>query len=288
LNNIKFQGFEVGPITGGGVGWLIKRHIDTLGTGAVIPETIAPSYQMDTVWFYKNYTHQTDGEGYYIGPSAPNGGDGQGPNGFFPVRMNSVWIEYQTVDSTGWDGIQLSGSLDNCRINHNHVHRYGQVNMGSQQAGIIGGSSLNAEIAYDTISSGTGNELQLFMYGTCRVHDNILDSGGSTAGQQVIFRKDIPSTLETHAGQKIYFYNNLVKDPYLETAYLGSNPSGTALADSLYNNAWCIPGANMTTLFSTYIQETPTANYSNNYLSCSLIINNTGNSHIGLRRRKKI
>lgn len=264
-NHIEMDSVEINglPIHGqGATGVICKRHIDTFSNGIIVPETAYPSYQMTKYRFHHMYVHNSDGEGWYIGPSAPNGGDGQGPTGFFPVRMDSVRIDHNFTDSTGWDGIQLSGALDGDSIDHNLVTHYGLVDMSSQQAGVIGGSSCHTDIFADTIINGTGNGLQNFGYSLNFIHDLIMDScgrDGTPSGQATIFQNDIPSIVESHPGQKTLYSNLLILHPQTFGAIRIQNDRGTGLVDTIRSSTFCIPGANIGTWQGLYIITFPTA-----------------------------
>lgn len=282
-NHFEISGIDINgqAIAGqGATGVICKRHIDTLSNGAIVPETMYPTYEMTSYHFHHMRIRHTDGEGMYIGPTAPNGGDEQGPNGFFPVRLDSVEIDHMILDSTGWDGIQLSAGLFGCSIHDNIITHFGWQNVGSQQAGIIMGGTTIGDVYNNTVINGTGNGIQIFSSGTTFVYNNIVDSAGmdlgifgDPQGQQSIFQNDIPSTVQVLPPQKVYYHDNFIRHPQLAGAIVSNNDRGTSLTDSIYNNQFCIPGANITTYQSIYIKTLPTAVFSNNTLitSCGFI-----------------
>lgn len=280
VNNFDVSGVDVNglPIAGqGATGLICKKHIDTLADGSIVAESINMGYLMDHIHFHNMRVRHSDGEGWYIGPTAPNGGDGQGPNGFYPVRLFAVEIDHNITDSTGWDGIQLSGALDSCSIHDNIVTHYGLINMGSQQAGIIAGGTSNTNVYNNTVKNGTGNGIEIFSYATTFVHDNILDScgrDGTSRGQESIFQNDIPSIVDSFAKQKVYYYNNTIQHPQTAGAIRSNNDRGTALPDSIYNNLFCIPGGVAGTWQSLYLICNPLPTLTGNVLitTCGVIL----------------
>jgi len=273
---IHIDGF---PIHGAGATGIIwKRHIDTTATGAICPETILGNYLMNNIHFHDLQIDSSDGEGMYIGSTAPEGGDGQGPAGFYPVRMQKVEIDHVHVLHSGWDGIQLSGATDSCSTHDNNVYNYGVANMGSQQAGIIAGGVCNTQVYNDTVILGTGNGLQEFGYGDQPCHDMIFDScgrDGTGSGQATIFQDDIPDTVVTPAkpAQKIVYYNVYIKHPQTFGAIRIQNDRGSGGVDTIRDDNFCIPGQTSGTYYANYVFTSPTAVNFGNALctNCSLI-----------------
>lgn len=259
------------PAGSAGVTW--KVHIDTLSNGSILAETIYPNYLMDNIVFHDLEIRNTFNEGMYIGNTAPNGGDQQGPPGFYPVRMRRLSIYNCYVHHTGWDAIQTSGATDFCLIFGNTVYDYGYLNVGGQQCGIIQGGTTNTNVFNNSVIKGTGNGYEIFGYGTMLFHDNYADScgrDGTTNGQQTFYQDDRPSVVTSYPGQKVYIYNNTFLHPMPAGAIVSRNDNGTALADSIYNNVFCIPGASPSTWVGLYIQTNPAAAFaSSNTLTTS-------------------
>ena len=83
------------------VGFLCKKN-----PSSTEPLTIYPNYFINTVLIHDNYIHNTHGEGMYIGHTYPLADPYNG--NLVPIQMDSVQIYNNLVDSTDWDGIQLS------------------------------------------------------------------------------------------------------------------------------------------------------------------------------------
>lgn len=279
----------------GATGWLVKTHEDTLSDGTLMPETFMGGYLMSNIYFYYCLTENTDGEGMYLGHSAPRGNDDQGPVGYYPVRMQNLRVIGCVTRNTGWDGIQTSGAL-NMVIHDDTVINYGIIDKGSQQAGIILGSNSTGDAYNLYIFKGTGNGLQVFTYGIIHVHDVFIDSAGysPTQGlQQAIFQNNVlsidtlakadsiygnQSAVLSTAPQKVYYYNITILHPTTSGAITSNNDAGGALADSVYNSLFCIPGASIGTWQGLYFHMNPSPTLSNLTLqtTCGTVTANAG------------
>ena len=130
------------------------------------------------VRIFDNYVFRSNGEGMYIGHTGIAGTqDGNSTPYGPPVRMDSVEIYNNIIDSTNWDGIQLSNALNGCKIYNNLVRRYGIANESSQQAGILSGGNISGVQIYNNMAvNGTGTGIVVFGYNTSNVYHNIVDS----------------------------------------------------------------------------------------------------------------
>jgi hypothetical protein len=181
------------------VGMLIKKN-PILGDSL----TNYPNYIMRKIRLHHNWVHNTTGEGLYIGHTYPYSDPYN--NNLTPIRLDSVRIDHNLVQHTGWDGIQLSNALNGCSIDSNYVYDYGYLDYGSQRAGIIMGANTQGSIYADTVIKGTGNGIQMFGYGVMEIHHNYLDStgrtqelngpGGSKVGEQDFFSNDDSNRIE--------------------------------------------------------------------------------------------
>jgi hypothetical protein len=188
--------FEVGYVDAGNgadVGMIVKENPCTCDSLSMYP-----NYLMRKIRLHHNWVHITNGEGFYVGHTYPYSDPYN--NNLTPIRLDSVRIDHNLVQHTGWDGIQLSNALNGCSIDSNYVYDFGTVDAGSQRAGIISGANTNTQVYGDTIIKGTGNVIQIFGYGKIRVHDNYLDSGGRT--------QEINGPGSTRIGEQDFFSND--------------------------------------------------------------------------------
>lgn len=178
------------------VGILLKKN-----------STIYPFSQFDkmilrNVKIHDNYIRNVEGEGLYIGHTdntgtQPGNSSGYGP----PPRGDSIEVYNNVVDSTGWDGIQISNFLNNVKVYGNVVYRAGQTNASSQQHGIIVGSNIISPQIYDNlVMNVTGGGVSVFSYGSASITHNVLDSvaKSGTGVEKAIYVKRntvIPETI---------------------------------------------------------------------------------------------
>ncbi|HEX2608523.1 MAG TPA: hypothetical protein VHK91_14140 [Flavisolibacter sp.] len=226
--------FEISNIevTGTEVGFYIKKN-PTLS----IPLSIYPNYTLSNIYIHHNYIHDVHGEGMYIGDTYPSADPYNG--NLIPIRMDHVEIAYNTVDGTDWDGIQLSNARSGAKIHHNSVNNFGRINMGSQQSGIILGGNTTGDIYENTVKTGTGNGIEVFGYGLCKVYNNTVENAGydgTTSGQESIFCNDPINLVETNPKQQIQMYNNIIKNPKPKGAIRVGAYNANSLASSVTNN----------------------------------------------------
>ena len=201
---------------------------------------------------HDNLIFRINGEGMYIGHTDPTGTQvgNSSPYGP-PPRMDSVEIYNNVVDSTAWDGIQLSNALNGCKIYSNLVRRYGTLNKSSQQSGIISGSNISSVQVYDNMTSnGTGGGIMVFGYNPSNVFHNIVDSVRSGANIE----------------SGIYMQRNNA---------LPENPP--ALVPNVTGNI--VKNAERVPVFLAYAPTTVGGNVSNNYFienTSNTVSNNSG------------
>lgn len=269
FNHIEIDRFTLIYSAPGSAGMFIKTSPDTTK-----PESIYPNYQMTGLHIHHSKIKRAGDEAMYIGSTSPFATDaGQPP--FIPIRMDSVEIDHMTIDSSGWDGIQLSAALDNAKIHDNTITHWGASNVGSQQAGIILGAATRGDIYNNVLINGTGNAIQIFGYGAINVYNNTIDSAGrdgTTLGQESVLSQPIVSLVESFPGQQINFYGNFVKNnPAGRPAVHFYNDNGVGLAGFIHDNVFCLPSANPATWQSIYVLSLPAATLSNNTLITNCI-----------------
>lgn len=278
-SNFTLRGINVGP-NPGGVGIYIKQdpYEDRL-------ETYDGSYIMKNIIVDNIRIRNVEGEGMYIGNTAPNADPYHG--NMVPIRLDSITISNCDVDSTGWDGIQLSNARNGNKIFNNKVRNFGRNNIDAQRAGIISGGNTNSQIYNNDIAYGTGNGLQIFGYGVMNVYDNRIDSVGNNfkvvynpttlkndttfSTEQSMYGLAANNLVESNPDLVLNIYNNTIIKPLSQGAMDfrrgTSGPDKLAVAN-VYNNTFCIPGANPGTWQTTYLKFDNGRTGSNNILSC--------------------
>ena len=242
------------------VGFLCKKNPNTAE-----PLTIYPNYFINTVLIHDNYIHNTHGEGMYIGHTYPLADPYNGNQ--VPIQMDSVQIYNNLVDSTDWDGIQLSNARDGAKIYNNVVKHFGLINMGDQQAGIILGANTSGDIFNNIVESGTGNGMQVFGYGKIGIYNNlVVDAGhdGTANMQDAIFIDDRP--MYNNPFTYIQGINNTIVNSGRDGIRMYNDHNSIANGNAFYNNLIVQPNS-----LVTHASMTP-------YLSFPTTLGTSGNN----------
>ena len=270
--------WEIGP-NASGVGIFLKQDpVDTLN-----PSHQYGAYINRKIWIDSMYVHNIGGEGMYIGHTGPGGNEET--YGRIPQRGDSITISNCIVDSTDWDGIQLSNARDGCLIYNNRVTNFGLIDMGSQRAGIISGGNTNAKIYNNHVESGRGNGIQMFGYGLIEVYNNTIKDAGLTTshvnGEESMFSNAYLNTVETNPEQTLLIYNNYFVNPKARGAIRCSNDGGVLDTVIIQSNRFCFPSPPTEPWKNSYIFVPTGYTDTNNTLSC----NSTGGGRMPPRKR---
>lgn len=216
------------------VGILLKK------ASAIYPFTHYDKFIIRNVKIYDNYIRDIEGEGMYIGHTSPSNTD-PGNSSIYgpPARMDSFEIYNNIVDSTGWDGIQISNATNYLKVYNNFVHRTGQSNIGGQQHSIIIGSNINAPQVYkNTIITGTGG-FGVFSYGSANIYDNVVYGVASTGGEEGLYIQQNPVLPETITPLVPTVTNNIITGANTHAVFTASTPNtsgGTITGNYFLNN----------------------------------------------------
>jgi hypothetical protein len=167
-----------------------------------------PDFWYEGIRIEKNYIHNVEGEGMYIGPNWSKG--------MIPLR--NVEIRDNLVEDTGWDGIQLKSSIQGSNsIYGNTLRRVGQW---------IVPSNIEGEHYGISLYEGSG-----------KIYNNWVEKVGESGIQHYI--KQLPSTFPVQDSE---IYNNVVIDTGLKGPLVGhgitiGSAAGAAKAQSkVYSN----------------------------------------------------
>lgn len=236
------------------------------------PLTLYGGWSGDTLEITNCYIHDIVGEGIYAGDTYPNADPYAG--NATPARISHVHIHHNIVDSTGWDGIQLSNARNGNRIDHNTVTNFGLQNAGGQQAGIIMGGNSTGDVDSNTVRFGTGNGIQNFGYGNINIYSNTVEAtgyDGTVNGQQSMFGTDFNSTVESNPNKKVNYHDNVIIHPKYINGILREN-ADNSLTDSIYyvNNQVCFDVTAPASWQTNYLMSaaTHTVNSGNTEITC--------------------
>lgn len=210
------------------------------------PNSVYPNFTIRNIKFHDLYIHDLLGEGMYIGNTSPQGLD-LTCNGVttkvVPPKIENCTIYNVITDSTGWDGIQVSGAYKGLNIYNNRITNFGMEGKGSQQAGIIFGGEGNGSVYNNFIHNGSGNGMQIFGGGMIYVYNNIVSNVGTDPDekQDGIFIDDKPTNYEYKPIQAQVFSNTIIQPGRNGIMYYDSR--NTSESCRIFNNLVVDPGS---------------------------------------------
>ncbi len=206
------------------------------------------AFVMRDLFIHDTYIHKIGHEGMYIGSSKFKDGYVINCNGtnstVFPHLLKNLRIYKNTVDSTGWDGIQI-GCADSVKVYHNNVSRDSQADSLYQMSGIlIGGGCQNFDCYNNKIFNGHGDAVEILGQGKIKVYNNLIVNPGvgTTLQNQNKYGVFINTAASTSPGF-VYILNNTIITPktygiYFVNAILQSKASNNIIiVNNPYLNA---------------------------------------------------
>jgi hypothetical protein len=136
--------------------------------------------QRNTI-IHDNYIHHTKTEGMYIGNSHYFGQlvSYRGKDTLvYPHALKGVQIYSNHMDSTGWDGIQVSSADSGCFIHHNYIYADSQREEMNQMSGILIGGGSSCDCYNNSIMNGKGDGIDVFGQGVEFVYNNFIFQAG--------------------------------------------------------------------------------------------------------------
>ena len=157
------------------------------GSKVIVDTTYCREYvntqNLGTNSFHHNYIHNVGSEGFYLGSTSYDVGDGlaitidqnfaaslppnqnvyyaNGSWRFLPHLIENVLVYNNIVDSTGWDGIQVA-SAKSFKIYNNTIKNWGYSSIYAQMFGIIIGAPSSGDVYNNVINTGNGSGIQCF------------------------------------------------------------------------------------------------------------------------------
>jgi hypothetical protein len=185
-----------------------------------------PSFVMYDLKFHHNYIHHVGNEGFYIGNTSY--GDGVGAklictnpsfNGnVLPHKIIGVKVFENIIDSSGWDGIQVSAA-ENAEVFDNYIVNDSWADVMNQQSGIFIGQPAQAKVYRNIIKDGKGSGIQCFGVGSSFYNNLIINPGNSITARGTFNSQGslINSTFTygIYINDKVCKDNNVAKLPYL-------------------------------------------------------------------------
>lgn len=189
------------------------------------------------------YIHHTGTEGIYLGNTFYNGYK-TACNGkdtlLYPHLLDGVEIANNIVSFTGWDGIQVSSSL-NALIHDNQVSGDSQAKQAYQMNGIIIGNGTGGKVYNNVVKNGEGTGIICFYLDELYIYNNLIinpgltnNDAGSKYGMYIDDRDAQPKAA-------VNVFHNLIVNPRMEGIRFIGN-AGEA-KHRLINNAIVHPQA---------------------------------------------
>lgn len=132
---------------------------------------------------HDNYIENAGNEGLYVG-NTTYFGQTVSCNGkdtlLLPTLLEGVSIYNNIIKYSGWDGIQVSSAVKDCRIFGNRILFDSQAEVPNQMSGIIIGGGSKCDCYNNLIADGKGDGIELHGLGGNRIFNNIIANSGRT------------------------------------------------------------------------------------------------------------
>ena len=216
------------------------------------PSTWDGAFTMRNVSLNHLFVHDTKAEAFYIGYTFETATITC--NGLSkvvkPQKIMGLKIYNNLVQNSGWDGIQVSSTPENCFVYNNRIYNYGTENHGIQQTGIIFNGGTNGSIYNNLICRGTGPGIQVFGQGKVCIFNNIVNEPGynnSDPYMDGIFVDDRPRV--GYPSLSLFISNNTIIMP-IRSGIKILNTHGTLGSDNEIFNNLIIASKTYTSFFS--------------------------------------
>ncbi|RYY52890.1 MAG: hypothetical protein EOO05_21540, partial [Chitinophagaceae bacterium] len=198
--------------------------------------TVYDNFIMKNIKIHDNYFHNiTANEGMYVGHTSQSGttqANNDGPT----VRMDSVFIYNNVIDSTGWDPMQTS-SARYVEMHDNIILNASRAAASSQNWGLLMGGNCTGKIYNNLVYSGTSCTVGSMGYGKTDIYYNFI---GNTTGAAIYVNGISTNILEANIPGKFPPMQLTVRDNLIagfETrAVQHANNDRRAIAGAIRNN----------------------------------------------------
>jgi hypothetical protein len=189
------------------------------------------------------YLHDIEDEGFYVGSSKFTGQYlPDCDTTVLPHFIHGVNIYNNIIERTGWDGIQVSSSPENCRIFNNIIRNDSYRETHNQMSGILIGGGSNCDCYNNQIFDGKGDGIDVFGFGTMKLYNNLIVRAGksyqpenSSAARHGIFIGNSPDG----APAVLHLMHNSIINPKTNgIRFFNSNTSNNLI----FNNIITSPG----------------------------------------------
>jgi len=176
------------------------------------------NFTMYNLKFHDCYIHNVADEGFYIGSSKYTGLTIYDCNDtvVLPHVIIGVEIYNNILERTGWDGIQVSSSPEDCSIHDNIIREDSWEEYPGQMSGILIGGGSVCDCYNNQIYDGKGDGIDVLGLGNMMIYNNLIVRPGRMffPGQPDKFKHGIWIG-EVVTSNNAYFkvYNNTIISP---------------------------------------------------------------------------
>lgn len=197
------------------------------------------NFRFTNIYLHDIMLRRIHGEGFYIGHTDIAGNIQSGNSGP-TVIGDSLTIERIIIDSTGWDGVQVSNFGYNAVLRDIVVYRTGQTNQSSQQHSILLGGNTQGRIYNSVAVNGTGS-LAMLGKGTSYIYNNFVDSvnNGLSNADAIYVQQSNSGVPQPWDSLQVFTYNNILRRHNRYGVFHANNASGNSMKKgAIRNNIW--------------------------------------------------
>ncbi len=184
-------------------------------------------FTMRGINIHDNYIHDVTGEAIYVGNSFFNGTEVYGCGVTqYPHEVRGVRVYNNSIDNTGWDGIQVGASVEDVEIYDNRITNFGLEAKSSHQNAIQVGAGTTGKVYGNFIKTGTGPGVFILGIGNHLIYNNVIVDAGKW-GIGISLRKTALASdiVNQDFLGGVYIINNTIVNP------------GTFVLDEFVNEA---------------------------------------------------
>lgn len=190
---VEIDHIEIHDVGGAGIGAGTSAAdiVDTDGDGSVRDEW----RQYDT-YIHHNWLHDIATEGFYVGGSFWQ-------NGVEP-ELEGVELSHNTIERTGWDGLQVGSAVKNVKVHHNTIVDAGlsdNPHSGNGRFGMIVNRGTTGDFYNNKIYNSRSAGVYIQGIGDYRFFNNLIVNSGMAKTYDGI---------AWMVGNTGYFYNNTI------------------------------------------------------------------------------
>lgn len=137
------------------------------------------AWVMRNVNVHHNWIHDVGGEGMYIGHGFYSGRKEQKcPFKTWSHSIKGFRLHHNIVENTGWDGIQIKNTDEDCEVYNNIIRNYGTRDHGAHNEGLMLCDGVTGKAYNNLIDTGTGHGIMFQGMGNNDVFNNIVLNAG--------------------------------------------------------------------------------------------------------------